>query len=116
MTAIEIASSKGFTNLWLESDSKLVILAFRSNSGIPWCLSNRWQNCLARIRTMRFFASHIYREGNTCADSIANIGLSLASSILFWSDDIPDLTRGSILGIGWEWPILDLTPFEKVLA
>lgn len=65
---------------------------------------------------MRFFASHIYREGNTCADSIANIGLSLASSILFWSDDIPDLTRGSILGIGWEWPILDLTPFEKVLA
>lgn len=65
---------------------------------------------------MRFFASHIYREGNTCADSIANIGLSLASSILFWSDDIPDLTRGEYIGIGWECPILDLTPFEKVLA
>lgn len=49
MTAIEIASSKGFTNLWLESDSQLVILAFRSNSGIPWCLSNRWKNCLLEL-------------------------------------------------------------------
>jgi len=35
MTAVEITSSRGFTNLWLESDSQLVILSFKSNSVVP---------------------------------------------------------------------------------
>ena len=38
--------------------------------------------------------SHIYREGNVCADSLANLGLSLSSSQLFWSNFIPGFIRG----------------------
>ena len=40
MTAIEIAYLRGFQNVWLESDSQLVILAFKTNSTIPWSLRN----------------------------------------------------------------------------
>ena len=43
---------------------------------------------------MRFVASHIYRKGNACADSLANLGLSLSSFELLWSDIIRDFTRG----------------------
>jgi len=94
MTAIEIAYNKGFLNLWLESNSQLVILAFKSNMAVPWELRNRWQNCMARLRSMRFVASHIYTEGNACADSLANLGLSMSSFEVFWSDYIPDFIRG----------------------
>lgn len=84
MSAIEIAHHKGFHNLLLESDSQLVILAFKSNSVVPWCLRNRCQNCLVRLSNMKFFVSHIYREGNTCACGLANIDLSLMLSEIFW--------------------------------
>jgi ribonuclease HI len=94
MTAIEIAHLKGFQNVWLESDSQLVILAFKSIYVVPWNLRNRWYNCKVRLRNMRFFVSHIYREGNACADGLANLGLTLPSSELFWSDTIPDFIRG----------------------
>jgi len=79
MIAIEIAYHKGFRNIWLESDSQLVNLASKSNLVVPWCLKNRWQNCLFRLRSMRLIVSHIYREENTCADSLANLVLSFPS-------------------------------------
>jgi len=97
MTTIEIASLKGFQNVWLESDSQLVNLTFKSNSVVPWCLRNKWQNCLVRLRNMRFVVSHIYREANACADSLANLGLSFPFFELFWSDIIPDLIRGEYI-------------------
>jgi len=93
MNAIEIAVVMSFSNVWLESDSQLVILAFKSNSVVPWSLKNRWENCIQSTHRMRFCASHVYREGNICTDSLANFGLSLSSLELFWFDSIPDFIR-----------------------
>ena len=45
-------------------------------------------------QNMRFFASHIYREGNTCADGLVNHGLSLSSLDLFWFPNAPNFIRG----------------------
>jgi len=81
--AIEIAYSNGWHNLWLETDSQLVLLAFKSKAMIPWDLRNRWINCIERIKLMNFFVNHIYREGNSCADDLANIGLTLSSYVWF---------------------------------
>lgn len=77
MAATELAASNGFHNVWLESDSQLVILAFKSNFVVPWSLRNKWENCLQLTHRMGFRAIHIYREGNVCADILANFGLSL---------------------------------------
>jgi hypothetical protein len=41
MIAIEIAAQKGWNNLWLETDSVLVTLAFKSSKIVPWQLRNR---------------------------------------------------------------------------
>lgn len=91
MTAIDIAVEKGWRNLWLEVDSKVVMLAFSSSFVVPWCISNRWANCLYKTRLMNFIVSHIYREGNTCAGFIASIGLTITDTM--WWDNVP-------LGIG----------------
>ncbi|RHN51770.1 putative ribonuclease H-like domain-containing protein [Medicago truncatula] len=39
--AMEIAQSRNFNHLWLETDSQLVYLALKSSSSIPWKLTFR---------------------------------------------------------------------------
>jgi hypothetical protein len=43
------------------------------DSIVPWHLSNMWFNCKKLITNMNFIVSHIFREENQCADSLANI-------------------------------------------
>lgn len=78
MFALEMANSKGWNCFWLETDSKLVELVFSNTSLVPWSLRNRWLNCFTLTHSMNFLVTHIFREGNFCADSLANIGLSLS--------------------------------------
>jgi hypothetical protein len=49
MFVIEIAMFKRWSNLWIETDSKLSPLAFKNSSLVPWKLKNRWLNCLAIV-------------------------------------------------------------------
>jgi ribonuclease HI len=80
MNAIEIAYHKKWLNLWLESDSSLVVAAFKNPSKyVPWPLRNRWKNVQVLVRSFNFVVSHICREGNKVADLFANQGLSLPS-------------------------------------
>jgi ribonuclease HI len=46
MRAIEIAHHRGWNNLWIETDSSLVVLAAKNITLIPCDLRNRWKNCL----------------------------------------------------------------------
>lgn len=82
MIAIETSFNRGRKHLWLETDSMLVTHAFKSKLVVPWHLRNRWENCLHHASFMSFFITHMYREGNHCADKIAVIGLSL--NTFFW--------------------------------
>jgi ribonuclease HI len=85
MQAVDIAFCRNWKNLWLETDSTLVVLAFNSNPQlIPWALRNRWKNVLVKVSSFNFRVTHICREGNQVADLFANHGLSL-NSLTCWS-------------------------------
>jgi ribonuclease HI len=90
MNAIEIGHSKGWNNLWIESDSKLVNLAFNSSHIVPWKLRNRWFNCLELAKTMVFRVTHIYREGNCCADKMAALGINV-DGFYWWENVLPSV-------------------------
>lgn len=77
MRATEIAFQRGWRNDWIETDSSLVVMAFNKDSMIPCGLRNRWRNCKHLLYQMNFLVTHIYREGNICADKLASIGLNL---------------------------------------
>lgn len=94
--AMETAFHKGCNHLWLETDSQLVCLALNSSSCVPWILRNRWNNCLAFVRSINFTFSHIYREGNSCTDGMANIGLDLPINNFAWYSSIPNNIRGRV--------------------
>ena len=81
MHAIEITSRKNWRNLWLETDSMLVVAAFQSITTVSWPLKNRWKNCINLTMNMNFGVSHIYREGNGCTGRLANIELTVTSLI-----------------------------------
>jgi ribonuclease HI len=85
LRAIEVAHQMNWRNLWLETDSALVLLAFTNpDFHVSWSLRNRWLNALILIRQMNFIVSHVFREGNQVADSLANHCLAL-NSIMFWN-------------------------------
>jgi len=46
-------------------------MAFTNFTIVPWRLLNRWLNCMALFKEMKFKVSHIYGEGNRCADLLA---------------------------------------------
>ncbi|GAU44836.1 hypothetical protein TSUD_280370 [Trifolium subterraneum] len=56
INAVDFAVSRGWNNLWIESDSELVVKAYKSAT-----------------------------EGNHCADGLAKLGLNL-NSVLIWND------------------------------
>ncbi|GAU35013.1 hypothetical protein TSUD_103360 [Trifolium subterraneum] len=53
MRAIEIAYQNNWNNLWLETDSSLVVSAFQNPANpVVWTLRNRWQNVLFMLKQM----------------------------------------------------------------
>jgi ribonuclease HI len=82
MRAVEIAFQNDWKQLWIESDSALVVSAFNNPSRpVAWHLRNRWNNVLVLLRQMNCVITHIYREGNQVADMLANHGLNLSSMV-----------------------------------
>jgi len=68
--AIEIAHNRNWLNLWLETDSMLLLQAFKNSDMVPWVVKNRWLNCMELTKGMNFTVTHILREGNVCADGL----------------------------------------------
>lgn len=95
MRAIELAAQYQWRNLWLECDSAMVVNAFSNHNIIPWKLRNRWENCLNQVSKMNFLVTHVYREGNCCADALANEGLTL-DVFTVWLE-IPAFIRGNFV-------------------
>ncbi|XP_024155999.1 uncharacterized protein LOC112163979 [Rosa chinensis] len=86
--AIQIAKARQWNNLWLETDSALVIHYFNSPLLIPWNLRVAWLNCLQTVKHFNFRISHVYREGNGVADRLASYGASHVGNI--WWEALPD--------------------------
>jgi hypothetical protein len=66
-----------------------VVNVFQQARGeVAWNLRNRWRNALAMFKQLNGMMSHIFREGNQVADSLANVGCTL-SSPMYWNQS-PD--------------------------
>ena len=86
ISAIEFAARNGWRNIWLESDSTSALFFFSNSTLVPILLRNRWHN--ARNLGIQTVSSHIFREGNCCADKLANLGHSISGEL--WLDKLPE--------------------------
>ncbi|GAU48979.1 hypothetical protein TSUD_245700 [Trifolium subterraneum] len=84
MRAIDLAFQFHWHNVWLETDSVLVVSAFNKPTAlVPWQLRNRWKNAIHKAKSMNVIISHIFRESNQVADLLANHGLNV-DTICLW--------------------------------
>ncbi|KAL5766816.1 hypothetical protein ACOSP7_017433 [Xanthoceras sorbifolium] len=88
--AVELAYARGWRQLWIESDSTVALKCLTTDSTcyVPDELMDCWLKCKSLIKEMDVSCSHVYREGNVVADTLANIGLSFPSSV--WMDCPPE--------------------------
>lgn len=92
MLAMEKARELLFTNLWIETDSTVVVKAFTTMEGIPWRLFTRWSNCMKLCQLIRCRCSYVPRIGNLVADALAKNGQGLAfSSFQWWNNPPPPI-------------------------
>lgn len=75
MPVIQIVKVKGWTQLWMECDSSLVVQAISNPGIVPWRLRVMWRNCIVMSSSFNFRISHVFREANHCADKLANFGV-----------------------------------------
>ena len=92
--AMEFAARNHWNRLWLECDSSSVVHAFKNNIIIPIRLRNRRHNCFQHGMTI--ICSHVFREGNCCADKLASLCHVVTNTI--WYTTMPssladDFTR-----------------------
>jgi ribonuclease HI len=73
MFAIEKAESL-LLNVWIESDSLLLVRAFNGTANVPWQIRNRCNNCMHMAIELNVVCTHIPREGNKVADALAKNG------------------------------------------
>ncbi|GAU28861.1 hypothetical protein TSUD_21990 [Trifolium subterraneum] len=76
----------------LHSELTTLILAMEI-AHMPWDLRNRWSNCFMLGLTLKW--SHICREGNACADKLANIG-HLHTRTRWW-ESLPSMLQDDFL-------------------
>jgi ribonuclease HI len=91
--ALERAAVNGWQRIWIESDSLGALAAFANPSIVPWDIRNRW--CNATSLGLTIVHTHIFREGNMCADKLANHGHSIAAPV--WWDSVPSFVYASFL-------------------
>jgi ribonuclease HI len=81
---MEKAVELNWVDIWIETDSVMVVKAFTKQIEVPWRLHVRWLNYLASISNFSCNCSHIHREGNSVADALARNGHSLPSLHSQW--------------------------------
>ncbi|XP_019455063.1 PREDICTED: uncharacterized protein LOC109356182 [Lupinus angustifolius] len=84
---VSIAHAKGWRSIWLECDSKVVVDIFQGSKLVPWRLSNLMNKCRHLLNSMQFMVSHIFIQGNVCANKLATFGVN--SKIDSWWNSMP---------------------------
>lgn len=82
-------------SLFVEGDSKTLIVAINGRIDIPWHIKFFVQDIrLLACRFSNITFHHIHREANFVADSLTDLGHS-ASPIFSWSDILPLSSRST---------------------
>lgn len=86
---ITMAIMKGWRKLILEADSMHVVSLFQNQDAaeIPWKFKAVWDWMNEMLCDVEFWATHIYREGNTVADAIST---NKMEGNYCWWDEVPN--------------------------
>lgn len=104
LQGLRLAQDHKFSNLQVETDSRILFLSLTGQTLIPWRLRSLFRLIWNFLPLIHSFA-HIYREANTVADSLANHGFNSRNFSVFQTrTDLPSHVKQIIrlddLGLG----------------
>lgn len=91
---LQNARHMGFNAIEIEMDSKLIIEWILTRRCGLWYLEDFWEEIVHYLDEITFTCSHIYRECNAVADSLAKLGAMGCTSTYYSAFDLPRETRG----------------------
>ena len=72
---LQLCRKLGLPRVFIEGDSQIILNAIRQKKTPNWVLNSKLQEVLLIMSNFEdIFISHIYREGNSLADELANKG------------------------------------------
>lgn len=93
---VRLASSRGYQNLHLESDSMMLIRVLNGETECPWNLLrglDELEQHKGSFRSIR----HCYREANMVADGLSRVGVQDRVDKIYDEErDLPRLVRGHL--------------------
>ncbi|KAL6575587.1 hypothetical protein OROHE_000964 [Orobanche hederae] len=92
---LQLCRDRGLDNIWVEVDSAIAIKLIHNKSTAQWQAQTLITKILKLLENFNYRLSHIYREGNSVADFLANPGCDHRD---FFCSDGRDLS-GRILGL-----------------
>lgn len=98
LVGLQAASRKGFSSLWLEYDSLILINILNNISSVPWNIYYIVRDIKSLMRDFQEMrVSHIHREGNCSADLMATWSVANKESWDFEEQmQLPTNARGAL--------------------
>lgn len=88
--AIDITIHFSWNKLWLKMNSTFVLLALQDSKVVSWNIKTKWLNIMVKVKSMSFFVTHIFREGNQWANKLAFITIPSIDPVV-WTCILPFL-------------------------
>ncbi|KAI3443768.1 hypothetical protein Pfo_000433 [Paulownia fortunei] len=96
LRGLMLAIERGFTRIWIEVDSKLVVQLLTGNSMANWTHQSFITRDRSLLRGVEYKITHLLREGNKVADCLANMACILLDSNVFQQNNIPNEICGLV--------------------
>lgn len=86
----------GFSHVFVELDALFIVNFMLNRSKVHPCLMTLVDDCRSLLqRIPNVHVSHIYCEGNTCTDAMANLGRTQSINFALFSSS-PDSVQGLV--------------------
>lgn len=97
-TGLRLCRRLGIPIQFIEMDSLLLVQLLTQQKNIPWRIWHLWSELTLLLGSPSPTVTHIYREANGLADSLANAGCELLSmEVYFMADALPRRSKGIYL-------------------
>lgn len=81
----------------IELDSKSLVDLLVTKSSPPWKISPWWFQLISLYEEFQPTIMHTYREANTFADSLANVGVETEGNKVYLTEaELPSAARGCL--------------------
>ncbi|XP_012843177.1 PREDICTED: uncharacterized protein LOC105963331 [Erythranthe guttata] len=88
-SGLRFVIQRQFTRVWIELDAEVTVRLLLHTDKGHWSLQSFLTAIRNSLSTLEYRIIHIYREGNTVADVLANLGCQTELALTFTTAEIP---------------------------